>query len=1219
MLILFFFLIFSLSGCISSEDGKKISGDSQIGEPSSTSGSGSGSGTTTSSLIIVGGNLQTVTINTQASSSLVVMARDGSGLPIANSVVTFGLSGSGSISATSVLTNSSGLASVDYTAGASAGSPVVTAISPAGTATFNLSVVALGNYSIQLISGSGLSGSVGSDLGTPLRVQVLDPDGNAASGIPVTFSVQSGNGTIGGSVTIIISTNSLGFASSTYVLGTSSGVNTVRAALTNSPTVYTTFTNTGTVSSSSAIDYSLSTVTLSQSSSQANGSQLVTVSVQVRDIYGNLIPNPGHTVETFISPVAGYGSWNTSSTFVYSSTGTYSNVFKVGTSPGVVLFSGQINSSSILSGVPSLILSTGSTTSAGGASLVVVSGSSQQVGFGQVASSPLKIVALDSLGIPIQGSAITFTVTSGSGLVSGVNSVAVNTGSDGTAQVNFTGGSASGPVVVTASSLQGTVAFSLITQDLTGYTVTATGGDGQTGFLNATLSPYTVRVTKPNGQPEVGFVTRFQCQSANCGTFTNGLTSIDATTDSDGYASATYSFGTVPGNYTVRAILPAQSSIYADLTSTATVNPASTISLSQSTVTLSSSSAVASGSDTVVATVVLRDQYGNTIPNSSATIAVTPSTGSLGSWNGSGFITTTAGIYTRTYSLGTISGTMTFAATINGQSITSGTASLTIGANSPPDLTRTTITALNSSLTADGSSGTTIVVTLYDQYGNQNTNGGYSVVVTANTGTLSSSMAYHSATGTYRQSYVAPGSIGTGSAIITASTVNGTAIIGKSTTISLVAGTISFSTSSVSIPNRMVSTISTAQTVTVYIRDASNNLLTLSPAPTLTASVTAVAGSVRGTLSNSGTLTYVSPGTYTVTLTSPSSVTGCTTAPYCIDSINVNITHSTINSGTPTSVGTRKVQWGMSPTLSATNGGLLTMPVTTGAAGVGSSTLTAVLQLYNTSGQSIQVGGNSSSVNVATSFSTPTVSVVDNDNGTYTISIPSSASGSTGTLTVTTGASVPVTNGVQNITFYGTPSTAQSTISLSSSTLNGAGNVNIRLNLKDSNGINIPVLSLADSQVRFIENGNTTLVGTDPTGSIATGSAVYTQQISRAVSPTIGFEEVAISAQIFVGGSWQSLTSTQNLTITPPNLATVTINCTNITQYRNTALYVQGGTLTINSWINGAVDTSGDCATYGASAFTFASLTIGSTGRLLNSFGEKILCFLIIANSVEKN
>jgi adhesin/invasin len=1155
-------------------------------------------------LSIVSGNLQQVPLNTQAASSLTVIARDGGNQPIAGKAVSFSIAGGGTLSASTVTTDSNGMAAVDFTAGGVASTYTITATSSVGSVSFTETVVALTSYSLQLVSGDAQSGTVASTLSsTPLKVLITDNSGAPASNISVTYSVQTGNGSFSGASSKVVTSDTSGYAQTIFTLGSTGGTNTVRATITAAPAVFTTFTETGTVPANSTVDLNNSTLTLSQSSAQANNANLITATVLVKDQYGNLIPNSAQTIATAFSPAN--GSWATTSTFSYSATGTYTNTFKVGSSPGTLVFSTTINGQALTSGSASLLLNTGSILASGGATLAYVSGNNQTTGVAQAANVPLKVQALDSLNIPISGQDVTFTVTSGGGNFSGSNSTIVTTGSDGIAQISYTGGASSGPIVVTASSLQGTRTFNLTVQDLSGYTITLVSGNSQSVYLNIAMSQMKVRVLKADTTPATSLALRFQCQSANCGTFSNAGTSIDVTTDSNGYASANYTSGTTAGTYTVRALLPAQPTISYDFTSTVTVNPSSSISLSNSTLALSSNSVSANGSDSVVATVTLKDSYGNIIPNSSASISLSLSTTSLGAWMGSGFVASIPGVYTRTYSVGTQTGSIVYTASVNGSALTSGTATLAVNANATPDLTKATIAALNTSLTADGASTTTIVVTLFDQYSNQITNSGLSVVTTTNTGTLSS-MAYHSPTGTYRQVFTSPTTTGSGSATITLSTVGGSAVTGKTTTITLTTSAYSWSTSSITIPNRVFTAYGATgvQTLTMTLKDPNGNPIVLSSNPTIALTRTNVSGTLGSTPGFSA-VNSMGNGVYTATLTPP---TSCTTAP-CVDSISATVTHSSINGGSAIAIGSAfRVQYTNAAITPAAAQSTVTLSSTSGVSGAGASTITLTVTLKTSTSASVNVGGYGANLAISNSFGSAVSAITDNDNGTYTATLYSPASPAAGTVNVKYNGT-DISGSPASVTFYGPISLTNSTLAVSSNLVSGASSVQVTLTAKDAQGNFIPSTAATGiSQIKFVVTnpaGGTTISGANsPTASSAGlvgGNATYYQTLTRASSPTVGFETANVSAQYSSdgGNTWNAFSSQVSLSITPQNLAGVTINCSNIATYRDTNLYVSGGTLTIDSWKDGAYYTSGSCANYGANhPFRFASVTVDSGGSI---------------------
>ena len=71
-------------------------------------------------------------------------------------------------------------------------------------------------------SGNNQTGAAGAALPTPIGVTVLDQNGDALSGVSVTFSVAAGGGSLG---TPNATTNASGVASTTWTLGTAAGAN----------------------------------------------------------------------------------------------------------------------------------------------------------------------------------------------------------------------------------------------------------------------------------------------------------------------------------------------------------------------------------------------------------------------------------------------------------------------------------------------------------------------------------------------------------------------------------------------------------------------------------------------------------------------------------------------------------------------------------------------------------------------------------------------------------------------------------------------------------------------------------------------------------------------------------------------------------------------------------------------------------------------------------
>ncbi len=217
---------------------------------------------------------------------------DVDGTPIAREgvIVTVQIaSGGGSLTgATTAASDADG--NVAFTGLAISGSPgtrrlifAADAFAPATTAPIGLGVGA--PSSIEPAAGDDQSATVGDAVPIDPSVVVRDADGNPLGGIPVTFTVTGGGGTVSGNTPV---TGADGVAMvSEWKLGTTAGENTLSAAvagqvLSGSPVV---FSATGVPRGVSAEQ---STVTATPPTiSASNGAGASTITVTVRDEFGN--------------------------------------------------------------------------------------------------------------------------------------------------------------------------------------------------------------------------------------------------------------------------------------------------------------------------------------------------------------------------------------------------------------------------------------------------------------------------------------------------------------------------------------------------------------------------------------------------------------------------------------------------------------------------------------------------------------------------------------------------------------------------------------------------------------------------------------------------------------------------------------------------------------------------------------------------------------------
>lgn len=181
-----------------------------------------------SQLRVSTGNNQTGTVGA-AIAPIVVFVSDAVDNPKQGVPVTFAVaSGGGSLSTTTVISNSEGLASVTWTLGTTAGAQAVVATSP-GLPAVNFTAVAEADdpASIAIVSGNNQVASPGVTLPQPLRVRILDEFGNGVPGVAITFSTSPADGVITPPSGL---TGADGIAQANWTLGPAGGLKTATAS-----------------------------------------------------------------------------------------------------------------------------------------------------------------------------------------------------------------------------------------------------------------------------------------------------------------------------------------------------------------------------------------------------------------------------------------------------------------------------------------------------------------------------------------------------------------------------------------------------------------------------------------------------------------------------------------------------------------------------------------------------------------------------------------------------------------------------------------------------------------------------------------------------------------------------------------------------------------------------------------------------------------------------
>ncbi len=242
-----------------------------------------------------------------ASGTFTVIAKDANGNGVPGVTVTFAKTvGNGSVSPSSAVTGSNGQASTTVTLSQTAGANTFTATATGLTGSpVTVSVTGVAGNATRLvkIDGDDQTGGVGTQLAKALLVEARDQFDNPKSGVAVTFSVTSGNGSV--SVTTAQNTGSDGRVQVNATLGSAVAIHQFTAASTGLTSVV--FSATGTLIPASI------TKSAGDSQTVAPGISLLTpLKAHVTNAGGIVVPNA--TVTWAVASGGGSVSANTSLT-----------------------------------------------------------------------------------------------------------------------------------------------------------------------------------------------------------------------------------------------------------------------------------------------------------------------------------------------------------------------------------------------------------------------------------------------------------------------------------------------------------------------------------------------------------------------------------------------------------------------------------------------------------------------------------------------------------------------------------------------------------------------------------------------------------------------------------------------------------------------------------------------------------------------------------------
>ena len=952
-----------------------------------------------------------ITANGVSTQVLTVQAKDANG----NNLTTGG--------STVTITKSSGTGTIGSVTDNSNGAYTATVTSPTSVGS-GVFVATLGGSNVQSGGGSqtqstityvpGAANAVQSTL-TPtsasitangvstqvLTVQAKDANGNnlTTGGSTVTITKQSGTGTIGS-----VTDNSNGTYTATVTSPTSVGSGVFVATLGGNPVQsgggsQTQSTITYVPGAANAVQ---STLTPTSVSITANGVSTQVLTVQAKDANGNNLTTGGSTVT--ITKQSGTG---TIGSVTDNSNGTYTATVTSPTATGSGVFVATLGGNPVQSGggsqTQSTITYTPGTANAVQSTLTPTSASITANG---VSTQVLTVQAKDANGnnLTIGGSTVTITKQSGTGTI---GSVTDNSNGTYTATVTSPTATGSGVFVATlggnpvqsggGSQTQSTITYvpgaaNAVQSTLTPTSASITANGVSTQVLtvqakdangnNLITGGSTVTITKSSGTGSIGSVT----DNSN-GTYTATVTSPTST--GSGIFVATLGGANV------------QSGGGSQTQSTITYVPGAANAV-QSTLTPTSASITANGVSTQVLTVQAKDANGNNLTTGGSTVTITKSsgTGSIGSVTDN-----SNGTYTATVTSPTATGSGVFVATLGGNPVQSGGGSQTQSTITyvpgAANAVQSTLTPTSASITANGVSTQVLTVQAKDANGNNLTTGGSTVTITKQSGTGTIGSVTDNSNGTYTATVTSPTATGSGVFVATlggANVQNGTGSQTQST-ITYTPGAANavqstLTPTSASITANGIST----QVLTVQAKDANGNNLT-----TGGSTVTITKQSGTGSI---GSVTDNSNGTYTATVTSPTS-TGS------------GVFVATLGGNPVQSGGGSQTQATITYTPGTANAVQSTLtPTSASITANGVSTQVLTVQAKDANGNNLTIGG--STVTITKQSGTGSIgSVTDNSNGTYTATVISPTSVGSGVFVATLGGS-----NVQS----GTGSQTQSTI-----------------------------------------------------------------------------------------------------------------------------------------------------------------------------------------------
>lgn len=258
-------------------------------------------------------------------------------------------------------------------------------------------------------SGDGQAATVNTAVAVVPVARVLDQYNNPLPGVAVTFAVTGGGGVVNPTTTLTSDAAGRVRAVS-WTLGTSAGTNTLRAS-TAGAGPFATFTANGVAQTNvsptqSTVVATTGTITACSSGCSA-GSTASTITVTVRDGFGNPIPNAAVTVAA-----TGTNNGFSSSSGTANGSGVFTTTFNSTKAEAKSISATGDGGSGV---IPISQTAPVTVNAASAASIVVNAGNSQTARVGTAVATDPSVLVRDAFLNPVPNVTVTFSVTAGGG------------------------------------------------------------------------------------------------------------------------------------------------------------------------------------------------------------------------------------------------------------------------------------------------------------------------------------------------------------------------------------------------------------------------------------------------------------------------------------------------------------------------------------------------------------------------------------------------------------------------------------------------------------------------------------------------------------------------------------------------------------------------------------------------------------------------------------